>query len=95
MDLTCSGIPALMIPTPGQIEQLFLADYLPGKGPWLFQMQDELDIQTAFHTRESWANISSKRPDGREAERAVTSFLQRLHAVEAETVNPSLPELPL
>ncbi|MCF8238083.1 MAG: hypothetical protein K9I85_08000 [Saprospiraceae bacterium] len=95
MDLTYSGIPALMIPTPGQIEQEFLADHLRGKGPWIFHTQDKLDIQTAYYSRAFWADIPSKRPDGKEAERAVTSFLQRLATIEARSVNPFLPEPPL
>ncbi len=78
MDLTYSGIPALLIPTPGQIEQEYLAIHLKDKGPWLFQHQDELDIEKAWRTRERWANKQSNRPTGEEASQAVTSFLQRL-----------------
>lgn len=77
MDLTYSGIPALMIPTPGQIEQEFLAEYLWGKGPWLFQSQDKLDIQSAWLTLDTWAAIPPLQPSGKEAIQAVTSFLQR------------------
>lgn len=48
MDLVYSGIPALMVPTPGQFEQEFLTQWLAGKGPWIFQTQDRLDLQSAF-----------------------------------------------
>lgn len=48
MDLVYSGIPALMVPTPGQFEQEFLTQWLVGKGPWIFQTQDRLDLKSAF-----------------------------------------------
>ncbi|MEZ5032110.1 MAG: glycosyltransferase [Saprospiraceae bacterium] len=78
MDLAYSGIPALMIPTPGQIEQEYLAVYLLGKGPWCFQNQDDLDIRQAWTTRNQWALDQPNRPSGQEASQAVDSFLQRL-----------------
>ncbi len=78
MDLACSGVPALLIPTPGQIEQEYLAHHLREKGPWLFQDQDELNIREAWNTRNHWVNSHVKQPDRGEAERAITSFLQRL-----------------
>lgn len=77
MDLTYSGIPALMIPTPGQIEQEFLMDYLQDKGPWIFQTQEKLDIPAAWKTLDHWSTRQSVRPSGNEANRAITSFLQR------------------
>lgn len=78
MDLVYSGIPALMVPTPGQIEQEYLAVYLLGKGPWCFQSQDELDVQKAWSTMKNWVQDQLIRPSGNEAEEAITSFLQRL-----------------
>lgn len=77
MDLTYSGIPALMIPTPGQIEQEFLMDYLQDRGPWIFQTQENLDITAAWETLDQWSNTQSIRPSGKEASNAITSFLQR------------------
>ncbi len=77
MDLTYSGIPALMIPTPGQIEQEFLMVYLKDRGPWVFQMQDKLDIMAAWQTRDQWSNTKTIRPSGNEANIAITSFLKR------------------
>ena len=67
-----------MIPTPGQIEQEYLAVYLLGKGPWCFQNQDDLDIRQAWTTRNQWALDQPNRPSGQEASQAVDSFLQRL-----------------
>ena len=78
MDLVYTGIPAPIIPTPGQIEQEYLAVYLQAKGPWCFQSQDELDVQKAWSTRNEWAQDHIDRPIEQESEHAVISFLQRL-----------------
>jgi len=48
MDLALLKKKALIIPTPGQTEQEYLAAYLSGKGMFLSSRQDELDIETAL-----------------------------------------------
>jgi UDP:flavonoid glycosyltransferase YjiC (YdhE family) len=78
MDLLYSGIPALMVPTPGQFEQEFLAVHLCNRGPWVFQGQDKLDLAAAWQSLPSLSETTSMRPDGGEAQRAIQSFLGRI-----------------
>jgi predicted glycosyltransferase len=44
MDLTVIGRSAVLVPTPGQPEQEYLADYLAGKGLFKKTLQDSLDL---------------------------------------------------
>lgn len=44
MDLAALGKKALLIPTPGQGEQEYLARYLSGKSGFAYQMQDRLNL---------------------------------------------------
>jgi hypothetical protein len=44
MDLITLGKTALLIPTPGQTEQEYLANYLTGKGLFLLSKQNELQL---------------------------------------------------
>lgn len=48
MDLLALGKRAVLIPTPGQPEQEYLAGYLKNKGYFFSQKQSELDIQLAI-----------------------------------------------
>lgn len=56
MDLYLSDIPALIIPTPGQPEQQYLAKFNSGKNNFESQTQQKIDIRMAlenFHVRDS------------------------------------------
>lgn len=77
MDLVYSGLPALMVATPGQFEQEFLCTFLQGKGPWTFQEQDQLQLAVAWKTLDRWKEMERKLPDASEAKRAVEAFLDR------------------
>ena len=46
MDLSHIGKKALLIPTPGQPEQQYLADYLGKQGLFYNQKQSHLDLKT-------------------------------------------------
>lgn len=48
MDLYCSGKKALMIPTPGQLEQEYLAQWNNGKHDFTFVNQNKSEIQEAI-----------------------------------------------
>lgn len=48
MDLTTIGKPALMIPTPGQTEQEYLADIHANNKQFLFREQGDLDLAAAI-----------------------------------------------
>lgn len=49
MDLHAIGRSALLIPTPGQPEQEYLATMRSGNGRFLIQEQDAIDLDTATH----------------------------------------------
>lgn len=78
MDLVHSGLPALMVATPGQFEQEFLCTFLREKGPWAFQEQDHLHLASAWNTLDQWKVSKRKLPDGTEAATAVSAFLSRI-----------------
>ncbi|MCO6486445.1 MAG: hypothetical protein J5I41_11785 [Saprospiraceae bacterium] len=80
MDLVYSGLPALLVPTPGQFEQEYLTVCLQGKGPWQFQHQRDLDIPSAWKALQELPANPALRPSGQEAEKAIADFLGR-HAV--------------
>jgi UDP:flavonoid glycosyltransferase YjiC (YdhE family) len=44
MDLFALGKSAVLVPTPGQTEQLYLAEYLSGKGSFNYVSQSQLDL---------------------------------------------------
>jgi UDP:flavonoid glycosyltransferase YjiC (YdhE family) len=48
MDLAVTGHRALLIPTPGQTEQEYLADNLAAQGTFLCQKQHEIDLEAAI-----------------------------------------------
>ena len=48
MDLALMRKKSMIIPTPGQTEQEYLADYLAGRGMFLTCSQDELDLESAL-----------------------------------------------
>ncbi len=54
MDLTRLKQKALLIPTPGQTEQEYLAGYLMNKGLFLTMNQEEFSFPTAIEKMKSW-----------------------------------------
>lgn len=48
MDYACLGIPAILVPTPGQTEQEYLASHLMKNGVYYSQPQKELDLALAL-----------------------------------------------
>jgi len=57
MDLVALGKTAILIPTPGQPEQEYLASYLRGKKMFAYVKQSELDLSDLLHS----AFIGSKK----------------------------------
>jgi hypothetical protein len=78
MDLVYSGIPALMVATPGQFEQEFLTIHLRDKGRWVFQQQDSLDLALAWQDLPTCSTQEQPKVDGGEAKRAIQSFMERI-----------------
>lgn len=48
MDLICLGITAILVPTPGQSEQEYLAEYLSQKGLFSCILQQEFSLEQVF-----------------------------------------------
>ncbi len=48
MDLARTGHKAILCPTPGQYEQIYLADLLAAKGQCIYKRQESLDLHTAL-----------------------------------------------
>ena len=63
MDLALLQKKALIIPTPGQTEQEYLAGYLASKGMFLTCSQDELDIVAALEDLSDFSPVF-KLPEG-------------------------------
>jgi predicted glycosyltransferase len=57
MDLIALGRSALLIPTPGQPEQKYLAKYLGQKGWFYYSNQDEFDVDTMLEKLSFQTNI--------------------------------------
>ncbi len=60
MDLAMIGRPAILIPTPGQPEQEYLADYFMEKGVFYAQSQKELNLKASFLNANKYAGIKQK-----------------------------------
>lgn len=78
MDLVYSGIPALMVPTPGQFEQEYLCTFLENKGPWQFQSQQSLNIALAWKKVTATTEYKSNSPSGTEAMEIVDHFIKQV-----------------
>lgn len=59
MDLTRLGKKAILIPTPGQTEQEYLARYLMGKGICYSVDQKNFDLRVALHAASSFRGFSN------------------------------------
>ena len=59
MDLITLGKAALIVPTPGQTEQEYLASYLTGKGVLLAMEQKNLDLREAINQLEGLATLQT------------------------------------
>lgn len=65
MDFIALGIPAVLVPSPGQSEQEYLGDWLSEKGWFTCVRQDELDLATILESGNR-KDLTEKRPFSRE-----------------------------
>jgi len=63
MDLVAIGKSGILIPTPGQTEQEYLADYLSAKNYFVSLRQDHVDLEEAFNRLEHVCLFSMKRDE--------------------------------
>ena len=54
MDIACLGVNALFVPTPGQTEQEYLAEYLFSKKAFPWCKQSEFKLDKILHQLEDW-----------------------------------------
>lgn len=66
MDLVALGLTALLVPTPGQPEQQYLAEYLSGKGWFSWIRQHTLDLSGLMKAAHSISPLPAIRPDQNE-----------------------------
>lgn len=79
MDLAALGNKkAVLIPTPGQTEQEYLADRLAREKMFVCQTQDAIELETALRAAESTAGFSRKKFDTEKFEAVLEAWLQDL-----------------
>jgi predicted glycosyltransferase len=75
MDLEATRTNALLVPTPGQTEQIYLAEYHKKLGRFAVQAQNQLDLQAAISTNSYMVEPASS-VEGLKL--AVSGFLERV-----------------
>jgi UDP-N-acetylglucosamine transferase subunit ALG13 len=86
MDLAKTGHKAILCPTPGQYEQVFLADRLDHLGQCVYVRQENLDLQKAFQ------HIKDARPIGYGTYNVVEDHLHRLMHLTSSNPQAQLAE---
>ncbi len=78
MDFSIMGLPALLVPTPGQYEQEYLAGYHKKRGRFVVCEQHKLDLKTSLSQLDSISTYESEyKPD--QLERTIIDFLDSLY----------------
>ncbi len=72
MDLSMTGHKAILCPTPGQYEQIFLADRLNNLGQCVYRRQENLDLRQALE------DVRLIKPIGYGAYNVIEDHLERL-----------------
>lgn len=76
MDLVRLGKPAVLIPTPGQTEQEYLAEKLYREGICFYQTQDGVNLREALSRTHEFKGFSRGAPRASLLEDAVMRFLE-------------------
>ena len=76
MDLAKLGKPALLIPTPGQTEQEYLAEKFRGEGVFLMQSQGAMDLGKAMSEVAGFSGLEGAFFDEKMLADAIRGFLQ-------------------
>jgi uncharacterized protein (TIGR00661 family) len=77
MDLALLGKKAIFVPTPGQTEQEYLADYFSEKKIAYSVSQKKFDLQTALKESEKYSGFTEKY-SGEEFKKTVDDFILSL-----------------
>jgi uncharacterized protein (TIGR00661 family) len=77
MDLAVMGSKAFLVPTPGQTEQLYLADLLMERGVCFCQQQDKLDLRRAMEASRDYHGFF-------EMNHADNLLIQAIHSLSSQ-----------
>ncbi len=77
MDLAALGKRAILIPTPGQTEQEYLAQKLHHAGIFLSQKQDNLDLLRAFEQLRNYSGFGKMRTTHERLSELITELLKK------------------
>ncbi|MGB0931769.1 MAG: glycosyltransferase [Chitinophagales bacterium] len=77
MDLAALGKKAILIPTPGQTEQIYLANYFQSKGIFYTDSQSSFDLQNALKESENYTGFSIEVQGNDLLKKAIESLLQK------------------
>jgi UDP-N-acetylglucosamine:LPS N-acetylglucosamine transferase len=80
MDLAALGKKALLIPTPGQTEQEYLADFFARQNIFLVQKQDDIDLETGLEKVTATTGFEPGQFDTHEFEPILEKWLKDLEA---------------
>ncbi len=75
MDLAATGRKAVLIPTPGQPEQIYLARYLNGKKAFAIQDQKKFNLRKGFKEQENYKGV--EKPENHQMMKAVVDTFIR------------------
>ncbi|MCB9308062.1 MAG: glycosyltransferase [Lewinellaceae bacterium] len=78
MDLAALGKKAILIPTPGQTEQEYLADLFARQGIFLVQRQEEIDLENGLEQMSATRGLASGQYPTTEYENTLKRWLQGL-----------------
>ncbi|MEI7587246.1 glycosyltransferase [Runella sp.] len=78
MDLAVLGKKALLIPTPGQTEQEYLADFWAEQGYFLVQEQEKIDLEAALTQMVSTKGLPADQFDPQEFEKHLSAWVNKL-----------------
>ncbi|NJN35038.1 MAG: UDP-N-acetylglucosamine--N-acetylmuramyl-(pentapeptide) pyrophosphoryl-undecaprenol N-acetylglucosamine transferase [Saprospiraceae bacterium] len=76
MDLAALGKRAILIPTPGQTEQEYLAQKLHRAGIFLCQKQSDLDLFEAFEQLKNYSGFGKMQPTNERLSELITELLK-------------------
>ncbi|MFT4972667.1 MAG: UDP:flavonoid glycosyltransferase YjiC (YdhE family) [Paraglaciecola sp.] len=76
MDLANLQQKAILIPTPGQTEQEYLAKRFFKSGVFYYQKQEDLDLKVALENSEKFTGFQNRIPDENLLKKAIAQLLQ-------------------
>lgn len=94
MDLAVLGKRALLVPTPGQTEQEYLADFLANSGSFITQTQEALNLEKGIPAVLALPEPDLSMQNTRLLEMAVREFLDAVSSAQHRgSTSKGLPEL--